>query len=177
MNHIMFVDDDSSVTDALQRRIRKQRKQWEIDIYSCPLEALEALKVGDYEVIVSDYCMAPINGVVFLIESKVFARDAIRIVLSGQRQLDNAIQSINEAEIYRYFEKPIDVNELVYSIDQALHHRNILIENERLANEVRRQRNELTKQKRFIESYLNQHSLEHPVEVKDEWNDDDKFNL
>lgn len=154
MTCIMLVDDDEQVTSALIRIMRKKHKDWTFHAFNDPTEALSALKTGDYQVIVSDYCMNPINGVVFLIDSKVFQRDAIRIILSAQSQLQCAIDAINNADIFRYIEKPVKASLLIDAIEEGLQLRAVTLENEELACLVRRQRKELQRTKKFIDDYI-----------------------
>lgn len=138
MTKIMLVDDETSVTEALKRTIRRAHSDWEIDDFSNPEDALKQLKIETYNVIISDYKMSPIDGVVFLSESKIFQKEAKRIILSGQGDMNAVVSAINSAEIYRYIHKPVNSNELVLAIEQALMYQEIETENDRLANLVRR---------------------------------------
>lgn len=171
MKRIMLVDDDVAITEALRRVIRKRREDWIIETFADPEKALRALRVGRYNVIVSDYCMTPINGAVFLKESRVFQRDAMRIVLSGQAQVEGIISAINEAEIYRYVTKPVNTDELIAAIEQALSYQTVLMDNERLANMVRRQKAELKRARQLLATA----SEKYPDVAPLIWTDDDEI--
>ncbi len=137
MAHIMLVDDEPSVTEALKRSIKKAHKDWEVDTFSDPEVALTQLRSKSYHVIISDYKMGAVNGVTFLSESKIFQKKAKRIILSGQQDTEALISAINSAEIYRYLCKPVESSEIILAIEHALLYQNIENENEHLIDKVR----------------------------------------
>ncbi|MDP1704474.1 MAG: hypothetical protein Q8L42_07150 [Sulfurimicrobium sp.] len=77
------------------------------------------------------------DGVTFLKEFREIQPNAARLILSGYADLNAVIGAINEAQIYRFINKPWNDYELVSSIAQALAYRNLMLENLHLADKAR----------------------------------------
>ncbi len=164
---IMIVDDEENVLAALQRVCRDQ-KNWDIEIYNNPDDALKRAQTTNFDLFLSDYRMPQMNGVQFLAAIKNQQPDAMRLILSGQTDREGLLAAINEAEIYHFIDKPWFDNELLTVLQQALSYRDILLENRILANQVREQKHELSMRKFALEKYKEQH----PDLFKIEWADD-----
>jgi two-component system NtrC family sensor kinase len=76
------------------------------------------------------------NGVAFLKEVKDRYPDTIRIVLSGYADINVVIAALNEGEIYRFMAKPWNDEELLDVVRKGLAHRELMLENRRLAEEL-----------------------------------------
>ena len=137
MKKVILVDDDQHLLDAVCRTMRRHEPDWKVVTYTDPEAALKDLKQCNYNVIVSDVDMGPINGVTFLRDSRIFNRDAMRIILSGKGENQTVIEAINEGGIFRYLTKPILARELIATINLAINFQNYQLENERLAGMVR----------------------------------------
>jgi EAL domain-containing protein (putative c-di-GMP-specific phosphodiesterase class I) len=116
---ILFVDDDPRVTDALRRALRKV-VPWEIVTVNAPAEALALLAEQPIDVVVSDERMPGMTGSEFLSRVARDHPDVMRIILTGEAQLDAAIRAINEAGIYRFLTKPCHTDEMVATLADAL---------------------------------------------------------
>ena len=108
------------------------------------------------------------DGVKFLKESKMIQDEAIRVILSGCTDLDALMGAINEAEIFRFISKPWQDYDLTMTLSQALAHREILVENRRLADQVRAQQTELENRKTALERLRSTN----PVLADVQWSDD-----
>jgi response regulator RpfG family c-di-GMP phosphodiesterase len=167
MNRIMIVDDEPNILSSLTRVLRR-RDDWEVETFDTVAEALKRIQTMPFEIVISDYRMPEMDGVEFLNEVRKFQPEAIRIVLSGITELQAILDAINEAEIHRYICKPWDDQDLIATIGTALAHREVLVENRRLADRVREQQEELNKRK----SALDRLAEEHPALVHVDWADD-----
>ena len=117
MKTILFVDDDIRVVSALQRALHKT---YEIEIAGCASEALEAIGESSYAVVVSDMKMPGMSGIEFLARVKEIAPDAVRILLTGQADLEVAIAAVNEGNVFRFLSKPCPQDLLCRTLDAAL---------------------------------------------------------
>ncbi len=117
MNTILFVDDDIRVVSALQRALHKT---YEIEIAGCASEALEAIDESSYAVVVSDMKMPGMSGIEFLARVKEMSPDTVRILLTGQADLDVAIAAVNEGNVFRFLSKPCPQDLLARTLDAAL---------------------------------------------------------
>ncbi|MGZ4999933.1 MAG: response regulator [Methylomonas sp.] len=132
---ILLVDDEPNVLKSLSRLL----KQYQLVTASCGEEALLLAKEQSFHLVISDYRMPGINGVDFLIRFKRMQPDAIRMVLTGFADLEGVQHAINDAEVFRFINKPWNNLELVNAVENGLAHRSILLENRALADQVRAQ--------------------------------------
>jgi response regulator RpfG family c-di-GMP phosphodiesterase len=101
---ILFVDDDESILAAHRRALRQD---FQIDTAAGGEEALERLtSQGPYAVVVSDLRMPGLDGVKFLTEVRRRVPNAVRIMLTGYSNVENAIAAVNEGQIFRFLTKP-----------------------------------------------------------------------
>ena len=167
MYRIMLVDDEDNILNALRRLFSKQT-EWEIEIYNNAKDALKRARVCPFDLFLSDFRMPEINGVEFLSEVKELQPDSMRFILSGYTDLDALLGAINDAQIFRFINKPWHDGELITSIQQALEIRDMFVENKHLADEVREQRQELKRRKNVLNSFKDKH----PDLFEVSWGDD-----
>lgn len=142
--HIMLVDDEENILNALRRALLtlfvEPDEVLRIETFTSPEAALKRAEESVFDLVVSDYRMPGMDGVTFLKRLSVLQPDIARLILSGYTDLDGLIGAINEAHIFRFLSKPWHDNEVYLAITQALQQRRLLMENQRLADEVRAQR-------------------------------------
>jgi two-component system, probable response regulator PhcQ len=150
---LMIVDDETNVLSALRRLINAAPWMYQgisyrpaVECFSSPLDAFERAKHCAFDLFIADYRMPEMDGVDFLSAVRTIQPQAARMILSGYADLNGLIGAINEARIYRFLSKPWNDYELVSAIAQALAYRDLLRENERLADEMRLQQGTMTKQ-------------------------------
>lgn len=114
-------------------------KQYRLTTSSSGEEGLLLAHEIRFDLVISDYRMPGINGVEFLSRFKLLQPDAIRMILTGYADLDGAQQAINEAEVFRFINKPWNTLEIISAVENGLEHRRILLENRALADQVRAQ--------------------------------------
>ncbi len=141
MHRILIVDDERSVLNSLQRVL--VREGYEVTVFPEGQAALEAAAKEPYDLVLADYRMPGMDGVTFLKFMKERQSDCMRVILTANADLDAVIEAINACEVYRFLSKPWNDHELTLTIRQALAHRDLLLENRRLAEEVRRQQQTL----------------------------------
>ena len=117
---ILFVDDDANLLAAFHRQLRKQ---FQIDTAEGGHEGLELVKAnGPYAVIVSDFRMPIMDGIEFLSRVREIAPETVRIMLTGNADLQAAIQAVNEGNIFRFLTKPCSVDILGESLITGIDH-------------------------------------------------------
>ena len=101
---VLCVDDDVNVLNGLQRNLRKQ---FNVDTAISGDEALSLIdKQGPYAVIVADMRMPGMNGVQFLSNARKKTPDTVRIMLTGNADLQTATDAVNEGHVYEFLTKP-----------------------------------------------------------------------
>ncbi len=171
MRRIMLVDDEENVLRALRRVLATE--PWEIELFTEPEEALRRAATTPFDLVLSDYRMPRMDGIVFLGAFKELRPEAIRLILSGYADLEAVIDAINHAEIYRFISKPWQNYDLKAILAEALTHRDLLLENARLADRVRAQDAILNRQRVELERL----EKEHPGITQVEWAVDGSIQL
>lgn len=113
---VLCVDDEPNILRALSWLLRRD---FQVVTSASAKEALGLLSQGDFDVVISDQRMPEMSGVEFLSQVKVMAPRAMRILLTGYSDMSAVLQSVNEAEVFRFVNKPWDVVELPQIISQA----------------------------------------------------------
>lgn len=86
-----------------------------------PREAIETLKTGTFDAIVSDFSLeADSDGLDLLQHVRVLYPDMVRFLVTGNRDIDVAARAINEGSVHRYFAKPWDEEKLRAALDIML---------------------------------------------------------
>jgi DNA-binding NtrC family response regulator len=148
MAQILLVDDDELIISAFRRTLRKFN--WTIDAFSNPLDALAATETNHYNLLISDYMMPQMNGIDFLEQAHRNVPDALLIIMSANIDLQGLTDALNRANVHRFIPKPWDDLLLGRMITEAITHQNLVSENARLANEVRRQKAIIDKQQQEL---------------------------
>jgi DNA-binding NtrC family response regulator len=134
---ILFVDDEPQVTQALQRSFR--REPYELLSAGSGAAAQQMLDQQHIDVVVSDEQMPGMSGSKFLSWVRNKHPHTIRMILSGQASLDAAVRAINEGEVYRFFLKPCNPTDLIFTIEHALAHKRLEEQSRRLLREFQKQ--------------------------------------
>lgn len=162
--HLLLVDDEPNILKALSRLL----KDYHISTAGSSEEALSLAEQRQFDLVITDYKMPGINGVDFLILFKRLQPDAVRIVLSGFADLDGVQHAINDAEVFRFINKPWSNLEISNVVKNGLAHRRVLLENRALADQVRAQQKLLAEKEAMIKAL----EAEEPGITKVNWAED-----
>jgi putative two-component system response regulator len=129
LDKILFVDDEPSVLEAIQRSLKKRFDIYTANSAEAGLSLIE--KCGAFPVVVSDYQMPVCDGVAFLARVGKISPDSIRIMLTGNAHVDTSIRAVNEGNVFRFLSKPCPMDILEKTLLESLHqHRLIKTERE-----------------------------------------------
>jgi FixJ family two-component response regulator len=133
---ILFVDDEEFILDSFMRQFRMKAN---ISTASGGQEALDLMDNEDeFAVIVSDMRMPIMDGADFLEKAKKKSPNSIRILLTGQTDLNSAISAVNKGQIFRFLSKPCPQEVLQDSLKSAIHQYRLKnIEKDLLENTVK----------------------------------------
>ena len=116
--NVMIVDDDKAFRDSLQRALRSE--PYRLVFADSAVHCLEVLTGLDVQVIVSDRSMPGINGAELLEHLHSSRPNIVRIMLSGDLHLKNAIEAINVCHAFRVLQKPCSVSMIAMAIREGL---------------------------------------------------------
>ncbi len=148
---ILLVDDEPHIVSALQRLLRNGLKttsgeRYAVEGFNDAATALQRASECSFTLAISDHRMPGMTGVEFLSRLRQLQPDCGRIILSGYADLNALVAAINEAEIARFISKPWADFDLLSAVRQVLRIRELTIENQRLADQVRQQMGVLSAQ-------------------------------
>ncbi len=119
--NILIVDDETQILKLLKDSL-KASKNFECDVTLATdgEYGIKHITEQNYDMVLSDYDMPNMNGVEFLKKVKEESPNTVRIMITGQADLDVAKEAINEADISHFIEKPWDTKELLSTIREEL---------------------------------------------------------
>lgn len=114
---ILCVDDEPNILHGLKRQLIKH---FDVTIAVGAVEGLKIFKESEpFPIVVSDLKMPQMDGVTFLGKIRQENPDTIRILLTGQADLNSAIAAVNEGQIFRFLIKPCPTEDLLKSLKAA----------------------------------------------------------
>lgn len=117
---ILCVDDEVNILEGLQDNLRKQFK---VHTAESGADGLAILKEkGPFPVVISDMRMPEMNGAEFLSQVRELYPDTMRILLTGQSDIESAISAVNDGQIFRFLTKPCETDHLSSVIQLAVEH-------------------------------------------------------
>ncbi|MFH1807530.1 MAG: response regulator [Pseudomonadota bacterium] len=134
---ILFVDDEENILSALRRVLRKEN--YELIFCGSPVEALQILKEQSVDIVVSDHLMPEMTGLEFVAVVKDLHPQTMRVILTGQADLELAVSAINKGQVNYFLLKPWNDLELKIVLKQLLAQRRLEILNAQLTGLVTRQ--------------------------------------
>lgn len=115
---ILLVDDDTNILDGYRRILSREF------LLETALGGEEALRMvaahGPYAVVVSDMRMPGMDGIQLLGKVKAQAPNTVRVMLTGNADMDTAIDAINEGNIFRFLNKPCGKEMMAKTLTAAL---------------------------------------------------------
>jgi putative nucleotidyltransferase with HDIG domain len=148
---ILIVDDEDSILNAFKRILADG--DYEVHTASNGLEGLNKLHTAQrpYSLIISDQRMPVMSGVQFFTQAKDIFPDAVRILLTGYADTAAVIDAINKGGVHLYFTKPWHEEELLLHIKQSFSKVEILQENKRLIELIKKKNDELLELNKTLE--------------------------
>jgi len=139
---ILLIDDEERILDIMTMMLVDEG----YDLHTAG-SAEEGIKIlqefTNFSLIISDQMMPGMTGVQFFTQARIICPNALRVLLTGYTDMDAIIDAINNGGIHLYLTKPWHKDDLLYSINQLLSKAELLIENRRLDELVKKQNAEL----------------------------------
>jgi response regulator RpfG family c-di-GMP phosphodiesterase len=134
--HVLCVDDEPRVLQGLKLHLDMH---YRVSTATGGAEALSLVEADAPAAIVSDLRMPEMDGTVFLSRARDRSPETVRILLTGQADMDAAIAAVNHAQIFRLLTKPCRPALLLNALKAATEeHDNLLAARTTLEQTVRR---------------------------------------
>ena len=115
---VVCVDDDDAMLATVQRCLKRER--WDVRATLSASEALGWIASDEVAVLVSDYDMPEMTGAQLAGHARRVRPETVRILLTGKRKLETAVDGINQGEIFRFLNKPFDNAQLVAAVKAGI---------------------------------------------------------
>ena len=147
---ILLIDDEEAILDIMTMMLADEG--YDLHTACSAEEGLKTLnESSNFSLIISDQMMPGMTGVQFFAQARKICPNALRVLLTGYTDTDAIIEAINSGGIHLYLTKPWRKDELLYSINQMLSKAELLIENRRLDELVKKQNVELLELNKSLE--------------------------
>jgi len=114
--HVLYIDDENNNLQSFRASLRKDFKVF------TAIDADEGLRIAreqEVHVVIADQRMPGMSGTEFFEELMKFNPDPIRILLTGYSDIASVIDAINKGEVYRFIDKPWNIEQIKNSIKNA----------------------------------------------------------
>jgi two-component system, probable response regulator PhcQ len=132
---ILIVDDEEMILKSIYRTLRNEDYQILTAING--EKGLAVLKDHDVHLVISDQNMPGMNGIDFLKQIKRDYPQILTIMLTGNAEIEIAMNAINEAGVYKFILKPWNDNSLKITIRRALETLELIRERDSLLEKVK----------------------------------------
>jgi DNA-binding NtrC family response regulator len=113
---LLLVDDEPDILDFLERALRRR---YEVTRFSDPVAALAAVRIREFDVLITDQKMPALSGLELLEAVAALQPDTVRVLISGFTDVPEIARALSLARIHNFVLKPIDSEQLVEAIDTA----------------------------------------------------------
>lgn len=123
---IICVDDEPIVLKSLKRELLEAfGESYEIETAESAEETLELFEelLADQQevpVVISDHIMPDMKGAELLHRIHELSPATLKIMLTGQADLEAVTNAVNQAELYRYIGKPWEKTDLILTVKEAI---------------------------------------------------------
>lgn len=114
--HVLYIDDEDNNLKSFRASLRKDFKVF------TAIDAEEGLRIAQEEevhVVIADQRMPGMTGTEFFEHLVQINPDPIRILLTGYSDIASVIDAINKGEVYRFIDKPWNIEQIKNSIRNA----------------------------------------------------------
>jgi excisionase family DNA binding protein len=114
---VLVVDDEASIRDLLARTLALA--EYDVDVAPDGQTALERMRSGQYDLLVTDLKMPGVDGLSVIREAKRYRSDMPVIIITGYSTEANAIEAVNLG-VTGYLTKPFRVPRVLAAAAKAL---------------------------------------------------------
>jgi two-component system, sensor histidine kinase and response regulator len=149
---VLIVDDDPGLLQALSEALQLRMRGLTVETVDSASSALERIAASEFDAIIADIKMPGMDGLELLGRIRELRPETPTLLITGHGEHELAVQALRGGA-HDYISKPIDRDYFVRSLTHA-------IERHRLSRKVSRQRQTLEKERKKLESWLDERTLE-----------------
>ena len=150
---VLVVDDERSMRELLAIMLRQAGHQ--VTLADGGEQALEALRGGSFDLVITDLRMRRVDGLAVLRATKELSPHTVVLVVTAFASTETAVEAM-KLGAYDYVTKPFKTDEIKLTIANALERKRLQDENVALKRQLRRERgfaNFIGKSPRMLEVF------------------------
>ncbi len=129
---ILIVDDEREITEILADLLS--------DDYEClkagsAEQALECLRAGEFQLVISDITMPGMSGLEMIPHVKQLSPDTVVVMISGMQTVESAIGALRLGA-FDYLMKPFDLRQVEAVVKRALEYHDLVVAKRRYENHL-----------------------------------------
>jgi len=133
--NVLVVDDEVELMRALCDSLGDQG--FAVKGVNRPADALDALRDGDFDLLLSDLMMPETDGIALLKQALGIDPNLVGIIMTGQGTIQTAVEAMKSGA-FDYVLKPFRIQQMLPVLDRAMEVRRLKVENVRLKRYVQR---------------------------------------
>jgi DNA-binding NtrC family response regulator len=131
---ILVVEDDKNQRDIIKTILSKEG--FYVEVADCGKKAVEILKAGKFDLVLTDLRLPDIDGTEVLREVRALERTCHVIIITAFGSIPSAIEATKLGAFY-YLEKPLEKDQLLLVINNAINQVRLLKDNIMLKDQLR----------------------------------------
>lgn len=113
---VLVVDDEAPLLEMYESALSAH---FDVTTAATVKEAEFALHKKTFRVVVADHLMPGGNGLSFLVRVREEHPEAARVLVTGFMKPEMLLRAVNEAAVFRYLVKPVELRELIAVVKDA----------------------------------------------------------
>lgn len=131
--NILIVDDDVAARSTFGKILKL--KGHNVEMVGTGQESISLIKTRFFNIIFVDIKLPDTNGIEVLKAIREINEDTIVIMATAYASIDSSIEAMNRGA-YSYVTKPINVDQVLATVDKALEKQQLSLDNKRLVQEL-----------------------------------------
>lgn len=157
-DQVLVVDDENHILKAVRRMFSEHT----FDVVTAENgdQARKILENMPVAVLISDHRMPGMIGAELLDFASREHPNVVRVMLTGNNDVDTAIRAINEGQVFRFLTKPWEHDHFLEVVEQALAQHELLVSNERFREHIQHQNEKLRRLNDELEERVEERTRE-----------------
>ena len=137
MAKILIVDDEPDMLKLLSMILR-EKTSYEITTTNNPMEAIELVKQGGFDLVISDLKMPVLDGMEIIDAVKKIDEDIPVIIITAFASVESASEAIQKGG-FDFITKPFRKEQILFTIDKAFKWLTVQRENKMLKEQLKKE--------------------------------------
>lgn len=126
LDSVLLVDDERSLLEVYTQALSSF---FDVATATSTREAEFLLRKKNFKAVIADHLMPGGNGMSFLVRCREEFPHMQRVLVTGYMKPEMLLRSVNEAALFRYLLKPVQVIDLVKIVQDAVRAHDLAVKN------------------------------------------------